>query len=164
MFKPKRVIFENGSLEYEMGKNIFNQFKDKTDVEIINLTSNKVKQHISGDTLFSQYREGKRTLVVGVKKSLKFQSCKPSAHYQLPLVSGCMGQCEYCYLNTKLGDKPFVKIYANIEQILNQAKKYTEERLPEITIFEGAATSDPIPKRKYRRNKRIFHKRDRRII
>ena len=128
MFKPKRVIFENGSLEYEIGKNIFNQFKEKTDVEIINLTSNKVKQHIPGEDLFSQYREGKRTLVVGVKKSLKFQSCKPSAHYQLPLVSGCMGQCEYCYLNTKLGDKPFVKIHANIDEILNQAKKYTDER------------------------------------
>ena len=145
MFKPKRVIFENGSLEYEIGKNIFNQFKDKTNVEIINLTSNKVKQHIPGEDLFSQYREGKKTLVVGVKKSLKFQSCKPSAHYQLPLVSGCMGQCEYCYLNTKLGDKPFVKIHANIDEILNQAKKYTDERLPDITIFEGAATSDPIP-------------------
>lgn len=39
MLKPKRVIFENSSLDYEMGKNIFNQFKDKTDVEIINLLS-----------------------------------------------------------------------------------------------------------------------------
>lgn len=144
MFIPKRIIFEKGSLEYDMGKEILNKFKDKIDIEIINLTSNKLKQHIPGDGLFSQYREGKKTLVVGTKKSLKFQSCKPSAHYQLPLVSGCMGQCEYCYLNTNLGDKPFVKIHVNIDDILNQAQKYIDERLPEITIFEGAATSDPI--------------------
>lgn len=144
MFIPKRIIFEKGSLEYDMGKDILSKFKDKTNIEIINLTSNKLKQHIPGDELFSQYREGKKTLVVGTKKSLKFQSCKPSAHYQLPLVSGCMGQCEYCYLNTNLGDKPFVKVHVNIDDILNQAQKYIDERLPEITIFEGAATSDPI--------------------
>lgn len=149
MFIPKRIIFEKDSLEYEMGKDIFDQFKDKNDIEIINLSSNKLKHHIPGYDLFSQYREGKKTLVVGTKKSLKFQSCKPSAHYQLPLVSGCMGQCEYCYLNTMLGDKPFIKIHANIEEILNQAQKYINERLPETTIFEGAATSDPIPVEPY---------------
>ena len=145
MFKPKRIIFEKDSLDYEMGKNIFSHFKDNNNVEIINLSSNRLKQHIPGDNLFSQYREGKRTLVVGTKKSLKFQSCKPSAHYQLPLVSGCMGQCEYCYLNTQLGDKPFVKVHVNIDDILNQAQKYINERLPETTIFEGSATSDPVP-------------------
>ena len=143
MFVPKRIIFEKGSLEYDMAKEILNKFKDKN-VEIINLSSNRLKQHIPGNDVFTQYREGKRTLVVGVRKSLKFQSCKPSAHYQLPLVTGCMGQCEYCYLNTKLGDKPFVKVYVNTDDILNRAQKYTEERLPDITIFEGAATSDPI--------------------
>ncbi len=149
MFVPTRVIFEKDSLEYQMGRNIYNQFKDKADIEIINSTSNKVKTHIPGEDLFSQYREGKKTLVVGTKKSLKFQSCKPSAHYQLPLVSGCMGQCEYCYLNTQLGDKPFVKVHVNIEDILNQAQNYIDERLPEITIFEGAATSDPLPVEPY---------------
>ena len=149
MFIPKRIIFEKDALEYEMAKGILAKFKDKTKIEIINVTSNKLKQHIPGDDLFSQYREGKRTLVVGTKKSLKFQSCKPSAHYQLPLVSGCIGQCEYCYLNTKLGDKPFVKVHVNIDDILNQAQKYIDERVPDITIFEGAATSDPIPVEPY---------------
>ena len=143
MFIPKRIILEKESLKYDMAKAILNKFKDNN-IEVINLSSNRLKEHIPGDNLFTQYREGKKTLVIGVKKSLKFQSCKPSAHYQLPLVTGCMGQCEYCYLNTKLGDKPFVKVYANTDDIFNQAQKYINERLPEITIFEGAATSDPI--------------------
>lgn len=149
MFKPKRIIFEKGSLDYKMGQDIFDQFKGNPEVEIVNLSSNRVKEHIPGENLYLQYREGKRTLVVGCKKTLKFQSCKPSAHYQLPLVSGCMGQCEYCYLNTKLGDKPFIKIHTNIDEILNQAQRYIDERLPEITIFEGAATSDPVPVEPY---------------
>jgi spore photoproduct lyase len=149
MFVPKKIIFEKDSLNYDIAKNILNKFKDKKDIEIINLTSNKFKQHIPGEDFYSQYREGKRTLVVGIKKSLKFQSCKPSAHYQLPLISGCIGQCEYCYLNTRIGDKPFIKVHVNIDDILSQAQKYMNERAPNITIFEGSATSDPIPVEPY---------------
>ncbi|WP_234120457.1 spore photoproduct lyase [Clostridium hydrogenum] len=145
MFIPKRVIFEKSSLDYEIGQNIYSRFKENPNIEIINLSSNKVKQHIPGENLYDFYREGKNTLVVGVKKGFKFQSCKPSAHYQLPLVSGCIGQCEYCYLNTNLGDKPYIKVNVNVEDILNEAQKYINERLPETTIFEGSATSDPIP-------------------
>lgn len=149
MFIPKRVIFEKGSLDTEVGKNIYNKVKDNKSIEIIKTTSNKIKPYIPGDNLFEQYRSGKETLVVGQRKSLKFQTCKPSANYQLPLVSGCMGRCEYCYLNTQLGDKPFVRVFTNIDEILNKAKEYIEERLPEITIFEGAATSDSIPVEPY---------------
>lgn len=149
MFIPKRVIFEKGSLETEVGKNIYDKVKDISNIEIINVSSNKIKSHIPGDKLFEQYRSGKQTLVVGERKGLKFQTCKPSANYQLPLVSGCMGRCEYCYLNTQLGDKPFVKVFTNIDDVLKKAKQYIDERLPAITIFEGAATSDPIPLEPY---------------
>lgn len=48
-----------------------------------------------------------------------------------------------------LGDRPFVKVYVNIDDILKQAQKYIEERLPETTLFEGAATSDPLPVEPY---------------
>lgn len=138
MFIPKRVIFEKGSLDTEVGKNIYNKIKDNENIEIINASSNKIKTHIPGDNLYEQYRSGKQTLVVGKRKSLNFQTCKPSANYQLPLVSGCMGRCEYCYLNTQLGDKSFVRVFTNIDDILDKAKQYIDERLPKITIFEAA--------------------------
>lgn len=149
MFIPKRILFEKGSLDYETGRNIYEKFKDKNDIEIITLSSNKVKQNIPGENLYDFYREGKKTLVVGMKKGFKFQSCKPSAHYQLPLISGCVGHCQYCYLNTNLGDKPYLKINVNVEEILEQAQRYMDERAPEITIFEGSATSDPVPVEPY---------------
>lgn len=152
MFTPKRIIIEKDAQEYEMTKAIKAYFRDEKDIEWIQLTSNKLKQHIEGEDLYSWYRESKKTLVVGVKKGLKFQSCKPSAHYQLPLVSGCMGQCEYCYLNTMLGDRPFIKVNVNVDDILNQALSYSKERYPETTIFEGAATSDPVPIEPYTRS------------
>ena len=149
MFIPKRVIFEKGSLDTEIGQNIFNKVKDIPNVEIINASSNRIKSNIPGDNLYEQYRSGKETLVVGYRKSLKFQTCKPSANYQLPLVSGCMGRCEYCYLNTQLGDKPYIMVFVNIDDILKKAKEYIDERSPAVTIFEGAATSDPIPLEPY---------------
>lgn len=149
MFIPRRVIFEKGSLDYNLGKELYDRFKDNPEVEVIKLSSNNVSSSIPGENIYDKYRSGKKTLVVGVKKSLKFQGCKPSAHFQLPLVSGCMGQCEYCYLNTQLGDKPFVRVHVNTDEILEQAKKHIIERSPDITIFEGAATSDPIPVEPY---------------
>ncbi|GAA0744577.1 spore photoproduct lyase [Clostridium oceanicum] len=147
MFNPKRVVFEEAALDYEKGKILLSKFKDKN-LDIRYSKSGRVTG-IPGKTPSDMYLEGKNTLVVGVRKSLKFQTCKPSAHYQLPLVSGCMGMCEYCYLNTQMGKKPYIKIYANTLEILNKAEEYAKERLPETTIFEGAATSDPIPVEPY---------------
>jgi spore photoproduct lyase len=157
LFQPKRVVFENAALEYRTGKKIMEYFKHK-DVELLFSKSGRITQ-IPGNTASEMYFEGKSTLVVGIRKSYKFQSCKPSAQYQLPLVSGCMGMCEYCYLNTKMGKKPYTKIYVNIDEILNRADKYIEERLPDVTVFEGAATSDPIPVEPYTGNlgKCILH-------
>lgn len=149
MFNPKRIIFEKNTLDTELGKAIYDKVCDNPSIEIIQTTSNKIKSNIPGENLYEQYRSGKETLVVGEKKGLKFQTCKPSANYQLPLVSGCMGRCEYCYLNTQLGDKPFIKVFVNVDDILKKAKQYIDERLPEITIFEGAATSDPVPVEPY---------------
>ena len=149
MFIPKRILFEKKSMDYEIGQNIYNFFKNNPKVEIIELKNNKIKQGIPGDNIYDFYREGKNTLVVGVKKGAKFQSCKPSAHYQLPLMSGCIGQCQYCYLNTNLGDKPYMRVNVNVDDILKIAQEYIDERLPDITIFEGAATSDPIPTEPY---------------
>ncbi|ACL75005.1 spore photoproduct lyase [Ruminiclostridium cellulolyticum] len=148
MFKPQRVIFETGALDYELGRSLHDHFRS-LGIEINQCAINRVKSYIPGEDARSHYSHAKQTLVVGVKKSLTFQSCKPSAHYQLPLVSGCIGQCEYCYLNTQLGDKPFIRVYVNIDDILNKADKYIKERLPENTIFEGAATSDPVPVEPY---------------
>lgn len=147
-FDPKRVLFEKDALEYEMGKRLFEIFKERN-VEVRILKSHNRVTEIPGDNPQQAYYEGKNTLVVGIRRTLKFETCKPSAHYQLPLVTSCMGMCTYCYLNTQLGKKPYIRVYVNVEEILNQAQDYINERKPEITLFEGAATSDPIPVEPY---------------
>lgn len=147
MFNPSKVVFDEKSLEYPLGKKLLELFKKENKDVTINKGGRVIGK--KGETPIQSFVSGKRTLVIGVRKITEFQSCKPSANYQLPLVSGCSGMCEYCYLNTQLGKRPATKVYVNIDEILNKALKYIEERKPAITVFEGAATSDPIPVEQY---------------
>ncbi len=150
-FWPKRVYIEEGALEYPRGRRIKEQFESEG-IPIHMIATHQRVTGIPGETRAEGYKEAKRTLVVGVRKSKAFQTCKPSAHYQLPLSTSCPGLCQYCYLNTTLGNKPYIRVYVNIEDILERAKQYIREREPELTVFEGAATSDPLPVEPYTGN------------
>ncbi len=148
-FVPQRLFFEAGSLDYPIAKRILDSFKSNPRVSIHKLNPKQRITNKPGASPEDAYRLGKRTLVVGIRKTLTFQSCKPSAHYQLPLVTGCMGQCEYCYLNTQFGKNPYIRVYVNLEEILSRTASYIEQRKPATTLFEGAATSDPVPVEPY---------------
>jgi spore photoproduct lyase len=147
-YQPQRVYFEREALNYPLGERLYREFsQQKIDIKLTG-SHNRVTG-IPGKTAREAYLEGKNTMVVGVRRTLNFETCKPSAHYQLPLVTGCSGMCEYCYLNTNMGKKPYIRVYVNIEEILQQVDKCIEERKPEITFFEGAANSDPLSVEKY---------------
>lgn len=144
MFDPKYIFFEKESLDYEIGRKVYDYFKQRNRMISI-LNKNSRVTGVGGESDYEIYSEAKKTLLVGIRKTLNFQSCKPSAHYQLPLATSCTGMCEYCYLNTQLGRKPYVRMYVNIDEILDKARSHIDEREPQITIFEGSATSDPVP-------------------
>lgn len=144
LFEPDVVFFEPRALEYPLGKQLWEQFKQR-ETEIRMTTSHNQVRGIEGKSGSPEwYRNAKRTLVVGVKRSLKFEPSKPSAEYAIPLATGCMGHCHYCYLNTNVGTRPYIRIYVNLDEIFDQARKYMDERAPEITRFEAACTSDPV--------------------
>lgn len=142
-FMPDLVFFEPKALEYEMGERLHKQFKEM-DIPIKMTTSHNRVTGIPGDTPAQAYRNAKNTLVVGIKKSMDLEQSKPSADYSLPPSTGCMGHCHYCYLQTSMGRKPYVRVYANIDEILATAKKYIERRAPQMTSFEAACSSDPV--------------------
>lgn len=107
MFKPYKVVFDEKALEYKLGKELYDIFK-KSDAEVLINKGGRVIGK-KDESEIKKFVSSKRTLVVGVRKITEFQSCRPSANYQLPLVSGCNGMCEYCYLNTQLGKRPYTK-------------------------------------------------------
>jgi spore photoproduct lyase len=143
LFAPERVIFERQALNYPLGDRLYQEF-DKQGLELGFTSSHNQVRSIPGKNRQEKFFQGKRTLVVGIRRSQEFATCRPSAHYQLPLCTGCPGLCEYCYLLTNLSRSPYVRIYVNLEQILERAGAYIRDRLPEPTVFEGAATSDPL--------------------
>ncbi len=142
-FIPQRVFFEPDALKYPLGIKLQEKFTEMS-IPIEFTTSHNRVTGIKGNTPREKYIQAKQSLVVGIRRTLKFAACKPSAHYQLPLATSCPGLCEYCYLQTTLGPKPIVRVYVNLDEILNQTLKYIQERAPDITKFEGSATSDPV--------------------
>src|SRR5699024_12385899 len=53
-----------------------------------------------------------------------------------------MGHCHYCYLQTTMGSKPYIRTYVNVDEIFDAAQKYMDERALEITRLEASCTSD----------------------
>ncbi len=143
LFVPELVYFEPAALEYPKGQRILDWVKERGLPYRTTASHNRIT-NLPGDTELEQYKTAKRTLVVGLRKTLKFDTSKPSAEYALPLATGCMGHCHYCYLQTTLGAKPYIRVYVNTEDIFAAAKTYIDERAPELTRFEAACTSDPV--------------------
>lgn len=142
-FPYSRVLFDKAALDFELGRKVWQR------CHVLGLESSVLKgtrvSGIPGKSPRETYFQGKATLVVSVRRKPEFATCKPSAHFQLPLVSGCPGMCEYCYLMTQMGQRPYTRMYVNIEDILAQAANAIQARLPAVTLFEAAATSDPVP-------------------
>ncbi|MFG6121473.1 MULTISPECIES: spore photoproduct lyase [Thalassobacillus] len=140
-FIPQLVYIEPRALDYPLGRELKEKFQNMG-IEIRETTSHNHVRNLPGDNHFQQYRVAKSTLVVGVRKTLKFDTSKPSAEYAIPLATGCMGHCHYCYLQTTMGSKPYIRTYVNIEEVFESAEKYMKERAPEQTRFEASCTSD----------------------
>jgi len=101
------------------------------------------KPSISYDTSIENYIHSKNTILVTTSNIKKLTSCKPSANYQFSISSSCPGNCEYCYLQTTQGEKPTIKIFANIEDILKVIQAHIEKDT-EITSFECSSITDPV--------------------
>lgn len=140
-FTPQLVYVEPDALEYPSGKRLIKKFADMG-VEIRETTSHNQIRNLPGENHFQKYRIAKSTLVIGVRRTLKFDTSKPSAEYAIPLATGCMGHCHYCYLQTTMGSKPYIRTYVNIDEIFEAAQNYMDERAPESTRFEASCTSD----------------------
>lgn len=143
LFMPQRVIFEPASLEYPLGKEIYEFFQNKP-VEIIKATARNAARFIPGKTPAEKYANSKRTILVTINKNNKLDVCRPSADYQFSFVSNCPGNCEYCYLQTTQGTKPYIKVFVNLEDIFSTIKDHIKQNKDAVTTFEAASLGDPL--------------------
>lgn len=143
LYMPKLVIFEPSSLEYPLGQDIYNYFLGKP-VKIIKATSRNAARYIQGGSAAEQYAHSKKTIFITTNRNKKLDVCKPSADYQFSLVSNCPGSCEYCYLQTTQGAKPYLKVFVNIEDIFSIIKDHIKPDESKVTTFEAASLGDPL--------------------
>ncbi len=139
LFIPEVGYIDPRILKYDEGRKV----KEKLEQLNIPIVESK-RVLIEEDTISKQYTKAKKTIFVTVNSQKKLRSCKPSADYQFALSSSCPGHCEYCYLQTTQGEKPYMKLFVNIKEILDVIEKHIEENSPNITTFECGSITDPI--------------------
>jgi len=139
LFIPDIAYIDPKILNYEISKKII-KYLEELNVPMIN--SKKVV--IDTGLPEKNYAISKKTVLFTTNGQKKLVSCKPSADYQFSLSSSCPANCEYCYLQTTQGEKPFMKIFLNIEEILGVVQSYIDDNAPNITFFECASITDPV--------------------
>lgn len=143
LWMPDRVYFEPTARDTDVGKRVL-KFCKENSIPTLQTTSHNQVRDLPGKDEKAKYAAAKKTLIVGTKRSLKLEVCKPSAHFQFSLMTNCPGSCEYCYLFTTQGQKPYVRIYVNLDELFDTIDKHIEKRLPNATMFEAASTGDPL--------------------
>ncbi len=73
-FVPQRVFFEAGSLDYPIAQKILDALKSNPRVSINMLKPKQRIKTVSGASWQEAYQAGKRTLVVGIRKTLTFKT------------------------------------------------------------------------------------------
>lgn len=143
LYMPQQVFFEPASLEYPLGRKLFSTFSE-AGVEMHRVPQRSFSRYITGSTGREKYAHSKKTLAVTVKKEIALDVCKPSADFQFELVSNCPGSCEYCYLQTTQGEKPFLRVFVNLEDIFDTIERHIYREEDRITTFEAASMGDPL--------------------
>lgn len=139
LFIPDTAYIDPKALKYDEGKNIVKNI-ERMNIPIVNSKSVKIE----GNSSAENYAKSKKTILVTTNSQKKLKSCRPSADYQFSLSSSCPGNCEYCYLQTTQGEKPFMKVFVNTDEIIDVIKNHIDQNLPKVTTFECGSITDPV--------------------
>ncbi|MGE5628256.1 MAG: spore photoproduct lyase [Solirubrobacterales bacterium] len=139
LFMPDMAYIDAKALKYHVGISL-RKYLEKENVPLIE--SKKVI--IEGKSPSENYAKAKKIIYITINSQKKLKPCKPSADYQFDLSSSCPGHCEYCYLQTTQGEKPYMKVFVNIEDILNVINEHINNNKPNITTFESGSITDPV--------------------
>jgi spore photoproduct lyase len=143
LFMPTRVLVEEGALEWRMGREAYDRLR-RMGVPVEHLPASGRSKSLASAKTPKEYQALKKVLVLAVHKKREFETCRPSADFHLPLAGGCPGACQYCYLSSTFEMRPFLRLYVNLEEILQEAREQIAAKAPDLTVFEGSSTSDTL--------------------
>ena len=142
LFYPEVAVFEPEAFNYELGRRLHAEFQSRGVSLQIAPSHNRLE--VAGTDHCQRFHHAKQMVAVGVKHTLTPQPCRPSADYRLVLNTSCPAKCHYCYLAASLGERTYVRLYVNVDEILQSAVKLIKKKGHEITTFEASSSSDPV--------------------
>jgi spore photoproduct lyase len=150
---PKRVVATPAAYDHPHGLRIM-ALVEGLGLEVERLTGNRLTG-VRGETERETYARAKSTMaiVVSPPSRRKLQPIAPSADWRFDLAEGCPAHCQYCYLAGSLSGPPVTRVYADLDEILDNLAAYagrgtiTSRRLArrdEGTTFEASCYTDPL--------------------
>ena len=140
MFKPKGIYYEKEIINYPLGKQLMEQYKDVHKVVIEN--HNNIEEMRKKQN--SEFADMKRNLIIGVRKTHKFIENHKTSDYLVPYTSsGCTAMCMYCYLVCNYNKCAYLRLFVNREQMLEKIIKTAQKSEKNLT-FEIGSNSDLI--------------------
>lgn len=140
MFKPKTIFYEKEIVNYDLGKELFEKYKDIPKIEIAN--HNNIEELRKSEN--KEFLYLKNNLIIGVRKTHKFVENHKVSDYLVPYTSsGCTAACMYCYLVCNYNKCSYLRLFVNREQMLDKIIKTSEKSDKELT-FEIGSNSDLI--------------------
>ncbi len=138
MFKPKAIYFEKDIINYPLGKELMDKYKEVPKTEIENHNNIEEMRKKSN----REFAEMKRNLIIGVRKTHKFVENHKTSDYLVPYTSsGCTAACMYCYLVCNYNKCAYLRLFVNREAMLDKIIKTAEKAEKELT-FEIGSNSD----------------------
>ena len=140
MFKPQAIFYEKEIINYPLGKQLMEQYKDVLKSEIEN--HNNIEEMRKKQN--SEFPNMKRNLIIGVRKTHKFVENHKTSDYLVPYTSsGCTAMCMYCYLVCNYNKCAYLRLFVNREQMLEKIIKAANASEKQLT-FEIGSNSDLI--------------------
>lgn len=140
MFLPKAIYYEKESQNYELGKELFQKYKEKG-VECIEIENhNNIEEMRKKPN--SEFPKMKQNLIIGTRKTHKFVPNHKTSDFLVPYTSsGCIAMCLYCYLVCNYNKRAYLRLFVNREQMISKIKKVANQADKNLT-FEIGSNSD----------------------
>ncbi len=140
MFIPNYIYYEKEIENYELGKQLLNQYKDVPKIIIDNHNNIEELRKKSN----SEFINLKRNLIIGIRKTHKFVPNHKVSDFLVPYTSsGCTAMCLYCYLVCNYNKCSYLRLFVNREEMLDKIIKVANNSEQDLT-FEIGSNSDLI--------------------
>lgn len=139
-FIPDAIYYEEKILNYELGKELMEKYKDVPKVIIDN--HNNIEEMRKKQN--KDFPKMKRNIIIGIRKTHKFVPNNKISNYLVPYTSsGCIAMCLYCYLVCNYNKCSYLRLFVNREEMLEKIIKTANNSENEL-IFEIGSNSDLI--------------------